>query len=570
MTLSKKEFLIFASILAIFLSLHLFGLRLPYHQDEYKWPMLTNPTSEAGTVVHPPLAEFTYREIGPIVGLDNFRIIPFAFGLLNLFLIFYLAKIVFDPFDKLGTSKTALWTAFLFTFSFYSLLASLMVDTDGAVMPAFFLIMAIGYFQLRKTNFQFSIFNFQNWIWLILLIVGAAGGFLVKMSGILPLVAFALDFAIIKKFFADKKRFLRFLGLGVLLAGLVVLVLLLAKLIFPFFPLEKSIKYWEHFANSSSFFDRGWLQTFIQFAKSILYTSPLLLLPVFFVDKEIWEKTRPFFIFIFIGLVFYLFAFDFSLGALDRYLQFLIIPLCIISGAVFAKTMNYESRIKDYALPLFISILIFSVQFFNHLVPPLHPKTEWIARAISMKWNFLFPFSGGSGPLPFYVSFLFMALVWVCSIVFVLSLLKMKNIKKQILFCVLILGILYNGVFIEEYLFGKINGSAPGLVLGAIEFIKNDQGIKKVTVYNDNGGYEVQKTGKYRKRLYIDPKFDVNEKIQTLNRYKEHYLVVDIPKIDPDSVYQRYFDSCNAVYKEKDKYISATIYNCQNAPDLKF
>jgi len=566
MALSKKEFLVFVSILIIFFSLHLFGLHIPYHQDEYKWPMYANPAISApGAVVHPPLAELVYRELGPRVGYDNFRIIPFAFGLINLFLIFYLAKIIFDK-------KSAFWTAFLFTASFYSLLASLMVDVDGAVMPMFFLIMAIGYYKLRETNFQFSIFNFQNLILIILFIIGAAGGFLVKVSGILPVAVFALDFAIIKGFFTDKKRFLKFIGLGVLLALVAVLLLLLAKLVFPFFPLEKSISYWEHFWNSSGFLNRGWLQTFIQFAKSILYASPLLLLPVFFADREIWKKTRPFFLFIFIGLVFYLFLFDFSLGALDRYFQFLVVPLCIISGAVFAKIFgSKETKLgkEDFIAISIIAVLIFILQFFNHSTPPLYPKTEWISRMLSLKWNFLYPFSGGSGPLPFYISFLFIALIWASTTIFALASLKIKNIKKRALFCILILGILYNGVFIEEYLFGKINGSASKLVYDAVEFIKNDPNIKKVTVYNDNGGYEVMKTGKYEKRLYIDPKFDITSKVATLNQYKEHYFVLNIPSIDPTTIYQKYFDSCKTIYDEVDKFISARIYDCTDAPDIK-
>ena len=90
-----------------------------------------------------------------------------------------------------------------------------------------------------------------------------------------------------------------------------------------------------------------------------------------------------------------------------------------------------------------------------------------------------------------------------------------------------------------------------------------------VTVYNDNGGNEIQEIGKYRKRLYVDPKFDVVEKVKTLNEYKEHYYVLDVPRIDPNSVYRRYFDSCRVDYKKTDKYINSTIYDCTKAPELK-
>ena len=445
MTLSKKEILIFVGIAVLFLALRLPAVHSPYHQDEYKWIEYSHPEMSAGaTVPHPPLTEFIYiKTLGHLVGDNNFRFIPLIFGFADLFLIFYLAKIIFKPFDKLRASKSAFWIALLFTISFYSVLASLMVDVDGMIMPFFFLIMAIGYYQLRKTNFQFSIYNFQNWIWIALLIIGAIGGFLVKVSAILPICAIFLDFLIIKGVFSDWKRVFKYAGLGLLGAAVLIVILFLAKYVFPFFNLEFSLKYWEHFANSSSFLNRGWFQTFIQFAKAVLYTSPLLLLPIFFVDKEIWRKTRPFFFFIFIGLFFYLVAFDFSIGALDRYFQFLIVPLCIISGAVFVKIFgDNESKLKkeDFIAISIITVSIFILQFFNHYVPPLYPKTEWISRFISLRWNFLFPFTGGSGPLGFYVSFVFMALIWICSAIFILSVLKIKNIKKKSAFLHLYVG----------------------------------------------------------------------------------------------------------------------------------
>ena len=547
--------------MAIFFILRIPAINTPYHQDEYKWVFYSHTEiTPPGTVPHPPLTEFVYTKLGPIVGDNNFRLIPIAFSLANLFLIFYLAKNIFNR-------RMAFWVVGLFMVSFYSVLASTMIDVDGAVMAFFFLVMAIGYFKLRITNYEL---RGTNWKWLAVLIVGAIGGFLTKMSGVLPLAAFALDFAIVKEFFADKKKFLKFLGLGVGLALGVIAILLLAKLVFPFFPIEKSITYWKHFANSSSFIDRGWLQTFIQFIKAILYTSPLLLLPLFFIDKEIWQKTRPFFFFIFIGLFFYLFAFDFSIGALDRYFQFLIIPLCIISGAIFAKYMNYESGIINYVNKkeiVFVSIVsffIFVIQFVDHYVPPLYPKTEWISRILSLKWNFLYPFSGGSGPLPFYIAFDFMALVWIYCLALIIPSLVKNNFKKQALVGVLILGILYNGVFIEEYLFGKINGSAKTLVFESASFMTKNEDIKKVAVYNDNGGFNVRQIGKYERRIYATPQFEDSYK-DFLSNFKGHVLFINIPKIDGNSVYAKYFNSCEIVYTKIDKQIEATIFDCKKS-----
>jgi hypothetical protein len=94
------------------------------------------------------------------------------------------------------------------------------------------------------------------------------------------------------------------------------------------------------------------------------------------------------------------------------------------------QKLNYKLICGGVLLLALVSIL----QFINHVVEPLYPKTAWISRIISLKWNFLFPFMGGSGPIPFYVSFLFVGLLWIFSIVcVVLFVFKKNNYKKEML-----------------------------------------------------------------------------------------------------------------------------------------
>ncbi len=547
----KREILIALGIVVLFFVLRVGGIDNLYHQDEYKWPIIVNPAlTEPGGIPHPPVGEFIYRELGAIVGYDNFRIIPLIFSFLNIVLLFYLAKMV-------GDRRSALWSVFFFAVSFYSVLASLMIDTDGAVMPTFFLIMCIGYFKLRAKSFELS----KNWAWFVILVVGAAAGFFVKASFIIAIAALALDFAFEKNVFSDRRKIFKYLVYA--LGGVIVLglLLLLAKLLFPFFKLEASVKYWEHFVK---FGGRGWLQTLIQFAKSIMYLSPLLLAPLLFLDKEMVAKYRPFILFIISGLFFYLVAFDFSSGALDRYFQFLILPLVVLVGAVFAKYFGGESnklsRVDIISTSL-ISIAIYCLQFFNHFVPPLYPKTEWLGRLVSLKWNFLFPFTGGSGPTGFYISFIFIALIWICSIIFAISALKIEGTKRRALFCILVLGILYNGVFVEEHILGKINGSPYRLFDEAKEYIANNEEIKKVVVYNDIGGYEIQKMGKYARRLYATPQFENTYK-EFFKDFSGHILYIDIPRVDENNFYSNYFSSCKNIYEKKDGYITTKIFKC--------
>jgi hypothetical protein len=126
----------------------------------------------------------------------------------------------------------------------------------------------------------------------------------------------------------------------------------------------------------------------------------------------------------------------------------------------------------------------------------------------------------------------------------------------------LILGILYNGVFIEEYLFGRINGSPYRLFQNAKEMIRKDGGIKQVVVYNDIGGFEIKQIGKYARRMYAAPQFEQTY-IDYFKTFSGHILYIDIPPISDNNFYSNYISSCRQIYKETDKYITAKIFDCK-------
>jgi hypothetical protein len=561
----KKNWII-CVVFFVFIFIHILGIHIPLHQDEYKWILYGHPEIlPPGTVTHPPLTEFIYTKIAPIFGEANFRAVPLSFGIINFFLLYYLVQSMF------GT-RVAKISVGIFTLSFYSLLATLMVDVDGAIMPFFFLLLLIGYYKWKENNFLWSR---ESSKWILLLFIGLLGGFLIKVSFLLAIGAIFVDFLIEKKVFQDRKKLLIYTGYTILGIIILALVLIFAKYIFPFFNLQKALIYWEHFWTSSSFLDRGWFQTLIQCIKSLLFASPFLVLVPFLLKKDEITKLRPFIAFIIFAFIFYVILFDFSIGALDKYLQLLVLPLTVFSSVIIDRTLKLKDAVKDnrtkkfLLLGIIFSVVVFSVQFLPQYVPPLYPKSEWISRVISLKWNFLYPFSGGSGPIGFYISFLVLGLSWFISFC-VAAFAFFRPKYTHIAVCFLIpISLMYNIVFTEEYLFGKINGSAPTLVHNLAEFVSSHDDIKKVTVYNDTGGWDIQLTGKYRKRLYIDPKFDINDKIIGLNKFKEHYMVVDIPHIDENTLYAKFFQSCTVEYREINKKISGTIYNCTKAPDIK-
>lgn len=554
--LKNSEWVVLFFLAIVFVILRLPGAGLPLHQDEYKWPSIVNPEIVSDTEVpHPPLSQFIYRVGGGVVGYNtNFRFIPLFFGTINLLLLYWLLKILYSR-------REAVIASVIWIFSYFSVLASLMVDTDGEIMPFFFLLALIGYFKFLNSE------GSKKYWWGVLLVASCVLGFFIKVSFLLAALAILADYLWSKKHLLNTGKLIKYFGglvLGVFGLGL---LLYLAQYVFPFFSLSKAITYWEHFAT----LDRGWFQTLIQCIKAVLYTSPFLVLVPFLGSKNSFERIKVFIFFIIFSLIFYVVLFDFSIGALDRYMQLLVLPLTVICSVVISKIFQGDDRRfrEFFYLGVVVSLVLVLLQSLPHFVPPLHPKSDWINRALHLKWNFLYPFSGGSGPLGFYVSFLFISLSWIVTFILVLFAKFRPDYKKLILVFLIPLGLVYNLVFIEEYLVGYWNGSASKLLTQSVEYIKNNPDIKMVTVYNDNGGNEIQEIGKYRKRLYVDPKFDINEKVKTLNMYKEHYFVLDVPRIDPKSIYQKYFDSCDVVYKKTDRSMSATVYDCRNVSDIK-
>lgn len=543
-----RSWMLLTLVTIAFLALRVPGLELPLHQDEYKWPMIVNPATNYGTnIPHPPLSQFIYQTGGAIVGYDvHLRMVPLFFGLLNLLLLFVWLRM------RAG-ERAALWGATLFALSFYSILASLMVDTDGQVMP-FFLLLALIASERARTDAR----------WWALVALSCVAGFLVKTSFILAIGALAADWLWERRELLKTRVALQYAGTAFLLVGALAFVLLVVQYVFPFFDLATSLSYWKHFISA----DHNWFQVAIQVVKAAFYLSPLFVLLPLWGTRDIFERVRPLVFFTVFGLLFYLVIFDFSVGALDRYLQFLVIPLVSFAAVYLAQSVDV-ARYRVLALVGCIAALgLVALQFVPHTVPSLYPKAAWIGRILSLQWDMLYPFSGGSGPLTFYVSFLVIGASWLFSAGIIALGWWRRALRPALLLVLLPVTFVYSAIFSEEYLMGKVNGYAPGLVARAAAHIAADASITRVVVYNDNGGDEVRRTGKYEKRLYTSPDFDWRDKTQTMNEFRGHYLVVDAPPIDPASIFAKHFATCIPVYQDSDRYMHATIYDCRQAPPL--
>lgn len=543
-----KPYFIFFVIILVFLGLRIGQVQRPLHQDEYKWPLYSVPEIyPPGSVPHPPLTEYFFKITNTVFGQDLYRGTPLLLSFINLLLLFLFIKRRFDI-------KMALLTSFLFSISFYSILGSLTVDTDGAILVLFSLI--------TLNLYDIFISNIKNKKYIILLILCMILGLMVKLSFILIPISIFIDFIILNRSKLDRKKIILIIGSAFVFVFISLLLLFISKYIFDGFSLDKGIKYWSTFMKG--FFDRNFFQTFIQFIKSIFYLSPLLVFGSLLSIKYRNSKINIFYINIVSGLIFYLFLFDFSIGALDRYLVFLTIPTIVLTSHFVISVFDGQKYVLNKRIifgGLVLTLFIFILQFINQYVPPLYPKSEWIDKVASFKWNFLYPFFGGSGPLGFYISFSFIALSFILGLLSFIGIIFTGK-KKEFLIIMLFLSIIYNINFAQEFNFGKINGYSPKLVLNTVEYIKNNKDIKKVLVYNDNGGFNVRQSGKYERRVYAVPEFESSYK-DIFTNFKGYFLFVDIPKIKENNLYSNYIKSCKEVYFDSDKYITASVLNCK-------
>lgn len=540
--------MILVGLAIVFLLFRISGLSLPYHQDEWKTVHAVEEGSSA--IAHPPLTQLSYLAAEKLFGGARLRIVPFLFSFASFFLLYEVVR-------RRVNEKAALFSVFLYTISFYSVLASHMVDTDGALLPFFFLLSVLCY---DRWNTPVEGSN-RHWYWFGCFCLALLAGCMVKLSFVIVCSVFFVDFIVT---YAGhlKKRELLILISGVPVFALTVgLLFLIIKFFYPAFQLTGMVNHALYYIHLSG---RSYTQVLVQGIKALEYLSPLLIAPLLLSTKKHFRATRLFFLYMVIGFFFYFVLFDFSHGALDKYLMFLIVPLSVISGISIAPYLSFSY--KKIQGPLFLgallSLAVIALNFFHHVVLPLYPKHEWFARALHGEWNMLVPFTGGSGPLGFYVSFLFISTVFLLSLFLALSARFQKHSASALVTMLLFLGITYNGVFAEEYQWGLMHGSAPQVLRETLTYIDAHPNIQSLITYNDIGAYELSHMGKYANRFYAAPEYEsVHQK--RFSEFNGHFLVVEIPRIYEDSYYESFLNSCQVVFETTSQKIRGTVYDCR-------
>jgi len=546
--MNPKMRLILSGLLILFILVRLPGLSTPYHQDEFKTAIAAEASlSEASAfLTHPPLTALLFRADAVVFGGTNLRLLPLFFGLISVGLLFLVVRRRFDE-------HAALWAVFLYTFSFYGVWSSLMLDTDGAILPTLFLT-ALYCYDRAKDDTKHA----RRWV--ALLVLTLLTGFLVKLSFILVVGVLIADFLFERRRELTFRHIAYIGSIGFSLLFIIGIAFIAVKFLNPAFNIGGMISHALYYVHWSG---RSYLQVIIQGIKAVFYLSPLLLAPLLLVSKEVLRRATPFLWYLVLGFVFYFILFDFSRGALDKYLMFMVVPLCVISGATLSQIFaSFSAREHAYRVisGILIATALVALLFVSPEVVPLYPKTEWFSRVIHGDWNILTAFNGGSGPVGFYMSFLVIASSFlVAGIAALLGRVRrsLLGIAAVVIVCV---GVAYNAAFIEEFSFGKVYGSVEVVLNSTVAYLKTADDIKKVNTHNDIGAYQLKQIGKYDgSHFTAAPQFEAVARTH-LPAFEGAFLVIDMPPLY-DGFYRDFFKSCRILYTVRSGVITSTVYS---------
>jgi 4-amino-4-deoxy-L-arabinose transferase-like glycosyltransferase len=556
---NRKLFWTLGILMLLYVVLRIPGLTLPYHQDEWKNVAAAENISSAGEFyAHPPLFQMIFVAAENLFGPNGLRMLPLIFSVGSALLLYVVVR-------SRGGTKAGLWALGLFTVCFSNVLGAVVPDVDGSILPFFFLL---------------SVFVYERWMsvppgklqtkWFSLLVAVLLVGFLIKLNFILVIGALFLDYVWKERKQITVKKVLIWICAGIGFVGVYIGLLFVIRGIYPAFDMGSMFGHANQFAEGVG---RNWIQIAVQGLKSVFYLSPLLIFPLFFGTKEIFRKTRVFWLCLIVGCIFYFILFDFSRGALDKYLMFAIAPFAVMGGLILShifaegqQTEWFKGKVKGGAVffGIVLVVALVAINFLPHEVLPLYPKSLWFSRVLHGEWMMLNPFNGGSGPLGFYISFLFIALSFIISLGLTVIGIFKRQWRQLSMVGLIIVSVIYNVVFIEELMFGRINGSAPLVLEATTQFIQSHPEITKVITYNDIGAGLLDQMGKYAGRIYATP--EAEERYQTIFKDHQaiggHFLVVGIPPLSSESFYGKFFSKCDSLFGTTSGKVRGDVYIC--------
>jgi len=556
-----------ALLCVAFVGIRVWGLNQVYFHDEYAWAVTVDRANWRlghGAVSHPPLGELLYALVTWLVGGARLRLVPLTFSVVNLLLVYRLTH-------QLYGVAAARWAAVLFTLSVYSVIASLQIDLDGAIIQTFALLAFLAAVKLAASE--------RRARWRLVLVVACGLGFLTKLTFGLVLLAIVADWLL--ETGVQRQVLGSILRVSVLSAAAALAIFVLGGFLVVLETLSaltiaRPLDYAAEFLRDRflNFATRDYAGMLVGLTKTLLLISPWGLLALLGLRDV--RRYRLLALYLGVSLAFYLVAFDFSQRPLERYLMFALVPLAIMAGDVLAQRLRALSAREWRALAVAAvggAALALALALLDHRILALEhaqtapSKLTYLAETVRGRWDFLIVFTGGSGPLGFYVSALVIILAWLAALVAVAASSHARRgarWQRGAVAALLVVGAVYNAMFIEEYLGGLINGNASALTRRAVGRALASPEVRAVMTYNDAGAYELRGGGKYVTGFLLETGYE-GPIPKRLELFRGHVLVVEMPPLARQSERWRYLSrQCRSQWELQSKRIPAHFFDCRD------
>ena len=231
------------------------------------------------------------------------------------------------------------------------------------------------------------------------------------------------------------------------------------------------------------------------------------------------------------------------LGDFSTYFVNLIIPMTLVSGYFLSK-VKWKTKYWLIGSLVFIPAYILFNQL-NKGVLEYVPRFMdfYLSRLTNFDWNFLFTYTGSSGPL-FFFSFKAIMLAYIISAILIIYffIFKDKNTKQYFLIFFIAFSFAFNVVVAQEYLF-HTNHPDPGEAINDfVDYYETNKGNFIKPFYTNNVAMLF-----YLDRHYL---LDLNGKNE-----KYHYM----------GVYGEYMEKINRLIEQK----GGTVFLLAHPPTPK-
>ncbi len=460
------------------------------------------------------------------------RLVPLIFGIMNIILVYILSIKIFDK-------KTAIFSSLLMTFSFWPVLASSMVDINGSLIMFEYLLTFIVFINYLKTNKN-------KFLILTGMLIGLSS--ITKYMDTLILIAILGLIHLYEK--KDIKKSIKF-GAAIVLIGIII---------YSLFPLlSYLLGYWPQFISTlenTSLAHKG--LTLRPFIYLIFWATPMLG-GLFLLSLLKFEKKKIYFV-IWTAAVFLLYFFIVGASRLpyERYLMTMIPPLCILGGNYLSK---FNFKAKQTAIGV-ISLLVFYITLLylnlrTRIFMP-HSVSNYIYAIKNLKFNFMYPYVGSSGP-SFWISFNSMILIVGLACIFLLFyMILAKNKKLSSIFFILFISssLSFNVFLIQEHTLSLANPNINKVAYDVIDFYNSNNLNRNVFITD-----YLSSIGIYLKDANVT-KAKVGE-LNKLNFRNSTLIIIDFPTLDKSGEFWKEINKCEKVYTSKDKGMElGWIYKC--------